>query len=496
MAAPIPSHRPWAPAARVARLRVWFSSAAPGRKAVTAFATMDPVGSAVPRSSSPRTDPPRAVAARSTTPRLPMVRVLSANPSMLLVRPRASLFMARYMHQFPARRFGDNLILHSHLPPLTSKAYSRFVAHHLMGRKPGPSHAQIGLTNACPQNCEYCYNKQRTGTRMDAPTILRTIDDLREAGVCWLGLTGGEPLLNRDIVDIAAHASPDMAVKLFTTGVGLTPDLARDLAAAGVFSVCVSLDHWEAARHNASRRYPRAFQEAIEAIRILKEVPGLHVSVSSVLSRNMIQTGQTEQLLGFLESLGVDEAWLSELKPSVEDFWSDELVISEQDRLRLVRLQDAYNQQARTKGGMIVNYLGHFEGAENFGCNAGCKMVYVDAFGEVSPCVFLPFSFGNVQKKALREILADMRGQFPGESQCFINKNYRLLREAGSAALPLDREQSIAALERADFGPPSEFNRRLQAPRTGVVVAGAQRTQPATRVAAHPVSQPTPGPAA
>ena len=191
-------------------------------------------------------DPAGCVAPRSTTPRFPALRVVTANPGMLLVRPRASLFMARYMRQFPTRQFGDNLILHSHLPPLTSNAYSRFVPHHLVQRKPGPSHAQIGLTNACPQNCEYCYNKQRTGTPMDTPTILRAVDDLRDAGVCWLGLTGGEPLLNRDIVDIAAHASPDMAVKLFTTGVGLSQSLARDLAAAGVFSVCVSLDHWEA----------------------------------------------------------------------------------------------------------------------------------------------------------------------------------------------------------------------------------------------------------
>jgi MoaA/NifB/PqqE/SkfB family radical SAM enzyme len=433
----------------------------------------------------------------ATTPRFPTLRVVSANPRMLLVRPQASIFMARYMKQFPARQFGDNLILHSHLPPLTSKAYSRFVAHHLVGRKPGPSHAQIGLTNACPQNCEYCYNKQRAGTRMDTATIKRAVDDLREAGVCWLGLTGGEPLLNRDIVDIAAYASPDMAVKLFTTGVGLTPSLARELADAGVFSVCVSLDHWEADRHNASRRYPRAFQVALEAIRILKEVPGLHVSVSSVLSRSVIQTGQTEQLLAFLESLGVHEAWLSELKPSVEDFWSDELVISEEDRLQLVRLQDAYNRQARATGGMIVNYLGHFEGAENFGCNAGCKMVYIDAFGEVSPCVFLPFSFGNVRKKALAEILADMRRNFPGESHCFINKNYRLLQEAGSAALPLDREQSIAALERATFGPLSEFNRRLRAPQVGPAYpAVPSAAPPAVRAAVQPVPRTTPRPAA
>ena len=58
-------------------------------------------------------------------------------------------------------------------------------------------------------------------------------------------------------------------------------------------------------------------------------------------------------------------------------------------------------------------------------------------------------------------MLADMRAHFPGESRCFINKNYGLLAEGGSAALPLDRDRTIAALEHVEFGPASEFNRRL-----------------------------------
>jgi MoaA/NifB/PqqE/SkfB family radical SAM enzyme len=419
-------------------------------------------------------DPRGGVTPRSTTPLFPMLRTVAANPRMLTVKPGASLFMADYMKKFPVRRFGDNLILHSHLPALNSRAYSRFVAHHLVERKPGPSHAQIGLTNRCPQNCEYCYNKQRTGIPMDTATIRRTIDELRDAGVCWLGFTGGEPLLNPDIVELAAYASADMAVKLFTTGVGLTRELARDLAAAGVFSVCVSLDHWEAERHNVSRRYPRAFQAAMEAIAILKEVPGLHVSVSSVLSREMIRTGQVKRLLGFLESLGIDEAWLSELKPSVEDFWSADLVITEQERRQLAALQNAYNRRAKSTGGMIVSYLGHFEGAENFGCNAGTKMVYVDAFGEVSPCVFIPCSFGNVRERPLSEILTEMRGHCPGGGECFINKNYRLLAEGGSAALPLDRQRTIAAFEQAEFGAASAFNRRLYGESPAAVTALAK----------------------
>ncbi|MBN1322141.1 MAG: radical SAM protein [Thermoleophilia bacterium] len=404
--------------------------------------------------------------------RLVLPQVLLANPGMLRVKPGAGLFMARYMNRFPVRRFGRNLVLHSHLPPLTSKAYSRFVAHHLVARSPGPSHAQVGLTNACPQDCEYCYNKQRTGVPMDTATILRVIDDLREAGVAWLGLTGGEPLLNRDIVDITAYASPDMAVKLFTTGVGLTPSLAEELVRAGLFSVAVSLDHWEAERHDASRRYEGAFEAALAAIATFKQVPGLHVSVSSVLSREMVKKGEVATLLAFLDSLGVDEAWLSEVKPSVEDFWSDEYVLSEEERRTLARMQDDHNRevgrrQPRSRGAMSVNYLGHFEGAENFGCNAGNKMVYVDAFGEVSPCVFLPMSFGSVRERSLAEILHDMRGCFPGEDRCFCNKNYRLLRACDGSGLPLDRDHAAVMLGQVRFGPPSEFNRILLGGRTG-----------------------------
>jgi MoaA/NifB/PqqE/SkfB family radical SAM enzyme len=396
------------------------------------------------------------------TERFALAKVLAANPHMLRVKPGASLFLARYMRRFEVKRVGRNLILHSHLPPLTSAAYSRFVAEHLVARVPGPSHAQVGLTNACPQDCEYCYNKQRDGRPMDTSTILGVIDDLKRMGVVWLGFTGGEPLLNPDLVKITAHAAGDCAVKLFTTGCGLTPELARELAAAGMFSVAVSLDHWEAARHDAARRYAGAFETALRAIAMFKRVPGLHVSVSAVVSREMIHNGDVARLLAFLESLAVDEAWLSEVKPSIEALWRDELVITEEERLLLAAMQDAYNR----RGGMTVNYLGHFEGAETFGCNAGCKMVYVDAFGDVSPCVFLPMVFGNVRDRPLADLVDEMRASFPGEARCFINKNFRHLGQAGGT-LPLDGERSRAVLRGVTFGSPSAFNQRLFGARSG-----------------------------
>ena len=111
---------------------------------------------------------------------------------------------------------------------------------------------------------------------------------------------------------------------------------------------------------------------------------------------------------------------------------------------------------------MTINYLGHFEGADRFGCNAGRKMIYVDAFGEVSPCVFVPMTFGNVRDAPLREICAGMAGHFRPGSACFINENYRLFQGSPSLGLPLAREEAVELMKAVRFGPPPTFERLIR----------------------------------
>ena len=384
---------------------------------------------------------------------VPLTRAIWSTPRLLRVNPSILWFLSNYMNKFQIRAVDNHLILHSHLPPLNSRAYNRFVEEHLLLRTEGPSHAQIGLTNACPQNCACCYNKNRKGRVMDKDTIIKTARGLKEVGVVWLGFTGGEPILNKDIVEITDSISSDCAIKLFTTGCTLTRALASDLKNAGVFSVSVSLDHWTEENHDAGRRYKGAFKEALKAIDIFKSL-NMDVGVSAVLSREMIRNNQAEDFIQFLISLGINEAWLSEVKPSVEAFWDEDLVITEEDRFKLVKLQDRYNKE----GKITVNYLGHFEGKECFGCNAGHKMVYVDAFGDVSPCVFTPMRFGNVQQESLQDIFAEMKNHFPSENSCFINKNYRLLQKYSGGQTVLDKADTLKMMEEVRFGPLSRFS--------------------------------------
>jgi MoaA/NifB/PqqE/SkfB family radical SAM enzyme len=384
-----------------------------------------------------------------------VTKAILSNPQMIAAKPSVNWFFCKYLRKFKVVDVGGKLILHSHLPPLNGKPYARFVKEHLLAKTIGPSHAQIGVTNACPQDCEYCYNKTRAGKVMSTETILQIIRDLKELGVFWIGLTGGEPLLNKNIVRIVESIGDDCASKLFTTGCTLTKERAADLKSVGLFSVSISLDHWEAEKHDAIRRYEGAFRTALNAIDIFKNLGGIHVSVSAVLSKEMLKRDIVERFLAFLEGLGIHEAWLSETKPSAGAPRKKDLVISRDEREMLIEVQDEHNRN----GGMTVNYLGHFEDARYFGCTAGHKMVYVDAFGEVSPCVFIPMTFGNVKNESVKNIYTKLRMRFPTENTCFINKNFERLRDALNRQSPIGEDDALQIVDNIDFGPLAEFFR-------------------------------------
>jgi sulfatase maturation enzyme AslB (radical SAM superfamily) len=128
-----------------------------------------------------------------------------ANPQIVLAKPSLNTFPVRYMQKFTPQKVGGKVVLHSHLPPLNSIAYKRFVDEHFLQQNNKPSHAQIGITNICKQNCDYCYNKGRIGTPMDTSTIIDIGKKLIDMGVFWLGFTKGEPLMNPYLVRITKN---------------------------------------------------------------------------------------------------------------------------------------------------------------------------------------------------------------------------------------------------------------------------------------------------
>jgi MoaA/NifB/PqqE/SkfB family radical SAM enzyme len=86
-------------------------------------------------------------------------------------------------------------------------------------------------------------------------------------------------------------------------------------------------------------------------------------------------------------------------------------------------------------------------------------MVYIDAFGEVSPCVFTPMTFGNVLDKSVQAIFSEMKEYFPSENRCFINTNYEFLRKYYKGQFPINKEDTIELMKEIKFNPMSKFSR-------------------------------------
>jgi radical SAM protein with 4Fe4S-binding SPASM domain len=145
------------------------------------------------------------------------------------------------------------------------------------------------LTQRCNLECAHCYMSAFAGadTRGELTTAecRRVMDEIAEVNPnVFLILTGGEPLLRRDIWDLAAYAAEKRFTTVFgTNGVLLREREARLMREHRVLGASISLDSTDPARHDAFRHLPGAWDGAVRATRVLADEGldfSLHMSVT------------------------------------------------------------------------------------------------------------------------------------------------------------------------------------------------------------------------
>ena len=145
------------------------------------------------------------------------------------------------------------------------------------------------LTRRCNLECAHCYMSATAGadTRGELTTeeCRRVIDEIAAVNPnVFLILTGGEPLLRKDLFAIADHAAERrFTVVLGTNGVLLREREAKLMRAHGVLGASISLDSTVSSRHDTFRRQPGAWDGAVRATRVLADEGldfSLHMSVT------------------------------------------------------------------------------------------------------------------------------------------------------------------------------------------------------------------------
>lgn len=166
------------------------------------------------------------------------------------------------------------------------------------------------LTWSCPLRCAYCANP----TDQPAPVALSTaiwIRTLREAaalGVVQAHLTGGEPLLRRDLEALVAAArAADLYVSLITSGVPLDRARLARLRAAGLDHLQLSLQSTRRARAAAIAGRD-VLDDKLAVARWAKEL-GLPLTLNLVLHRHNLD--EIEEAAALAERLGADRLELA-----------------------------------------------------------------------------------------------------------------------------------------------------------------------------------------
>ncbi len=289
-----------------------------------------------------------------------------------------------------------------------------------------PELVSWNVTNRCNLACDHCY--LGAGERAEAELSFQEgrllIDQLVDAGTHMLILTGGEPLMRRDIVGLAAYASSrGLLVVLGTNGMLLSPGKVRELKAAGVAGAGISLDSLRPEKHDGFRGVQGAWKGAVAGIRncVAQDLPVLLQMTVLPWNRGevleMMDFAQREGVTGFtlyfLVCTGRGER-LSDITPSQ---YGEALALLVEAQRRypamMVRARCApqIGQMASQQGSALVG---------NAGCLAARQYCRITPDGDVTPCPYLPLKAGNVRERPLRDIWRDsplfqrLRMEVPG----------------------------------------------------------------------------------
>lgn len=173
-----------------------------------------------------------------------------------------------------------------------------------MNRFSGPVSLCLGITNKCNLNCVHCrvsdMRNEPDFSKKELADIIRQIIDLRVLNV---SISGGEPLMRKDFFAIIdkLNSKSNIAISLNTNGTLVTKDIAKRLAASGLWLYKVSLDG-ASPKVNDAIRGNGAFVRAYRGIENLV-AKGCSVVIATAITRLNYQDAEKIVLLG--KKLGV-----------------------------------------------------------------------------------------------------------------------------------------------------------------------------------------------
>lgn len=255
-----------------------------------------------------------------------------------------------------------------------------------------PIMGTIEITKRCNLSCRHCYIVDRPGSVRATDRELsrieweRILEQLSEAGCLWLGMSGGEPLVHSEFLDIyRAVRERGFLVTLLTNATLITQRMAEEIGALPPYAVEVSI--YGASPETCERVTGNAwaYEACLRGVERLLE-QGVHVVLKSTLSRT--NAPDLDQMRGIAERFGLQFRFDGVLNSRLDggrlaqDVTMDpsELVDLELATEGVVETWTARAEQQRRAA---------LDRTEMLDCGAARNSFHIDWAGRLMPCVML-----------------------------------------------------------------------------------------------------------
>lgn len=261
---------------------------------------------------------------------------------------------------------------------------------------------RISVTDKCNLRCIYCMPLQglpwlKRKELLDYEEIATIVGTMAPMGLRKLRITGGEPLVRRDITTLVAMLSaiPGIDDIALSSNAVLLGDMAADLKAAGVRRVNISLDSLRPERVDAIARRPGSYQRIMEGLAAAERADMLPIKINVVVMR-----GRNDDEIEDFARITLDRPWhvrFIEVMPVGEnlDISANEYIPAPEMMRRVGAIGDLQPAEGPAGNGPATYY--RFPGApgtvgvitpmSHTYCDS-CNRMRLTAHGQLRPCLF------------------------------------------------------------------------------------------------------------
>lgn len=273
----------------------------------------------------------------------------------------------------------------------------------------------------CTLNCNFfcdhcgsCAGRNTYTNELSEEEILETLKEIASAynpKHITIAVTGGEPLLRKDLFSIMTKAK-DMGFNwgLVTNGYLLNKENVKKLKESGMSTVTVSIDGI-GKTHDDLRRMPGSYIKAIEGIKLLAEEDFVkHLQITTTLNKRNIR--ELEKMYEEFSKLPLDSWRAMNVDPIGRAEDNKDLLLSDTELKKLIQF---IAQKRRVKGLKVSygcsGYLERYEGEVRdhfFYCLTGITIASILHNGDIFVCPNVPRNENLIQGNVRKDSFVDV----------------------------------------------------------------------------------------